>query len=231
MCISVTTSLLNENSSPQICGNIHPNPQSAWIYLPQSKLEHGTILVGGMQGESRLLLQGGESQQKKCRLMWFLRQREMPAGTDLKGGLDWTHPSGRKSGTCMVFSPLRQLWELLDKAAYIVPVSDKSQSWSNYSLSSSSKSWLSLTLTFRVTQPVKPLTILTTAIIIIIIVHMMMIMMMMTMMMMIFPPTHRVTHSWLYPPIMRMVSPASGIPHAYSPEWCRSKLAPPVKRD
>ena len=91
----------------------------------------------------------------------------------------------------------------------------------------------------------KPLTILTAAIIIIIIVHIMMMkmmitmmmmmmimMMMMTMMMMIFPPTHRVTYLWLgYPPIMTMVSPASGIPHARDPEWRRSKLAPPVKKD
>ena len=82
------------------------------------------MVVGGMQGESRLLLQGEESQQKKCSLMTFLRQREMPAGRDIKGGLGWTHPSGRKSGTCMVVSSFRQLWELLDKAVYIVPVSD-----------------------------------------------------------------------------------------------------------
>ena len=101
-------------------------------------------------------------------------------------------------------------------------------------------------MTFRVTQPVKPLTILTAANIIFIIVHIMMMkmmitmmmmmmimMMMMTMMMMIFPPTHRVTYLCLgCPPIMTMVSPASGIPHARYPEWCRAKLAPPpVKKD
>ena len=56
---------------------------------------------------------------------------------DFEGMSGWTHPSVRKSGTCMLVSILRQLWELFDKAAYIVPVNDdeESQSWSNYLLS------------------------------------------------------------------------------------------------
>ena len=66
----------------------------------------------------------------------------MNACADVKGGSGWTHPSFRKSGTCMAdaVSNIRQLGELLDKAAYIVPVHDdvESQSWSNYPLSSSS---------------------------------------------------------------------------------------------
>ena len=40
----------------------------------------------------------------------------------LKGGMGWSHPSGRKSTACMAVSILRQLGELLDKAADIVPV-------------------------------------------------------------------------------------------------------------
>ena len=38
-----------------------------------------------------------------------------------RNGLDWSHPSGRKSSTGMAPSILRQLGELLHKAADIIP--------------------------------------------------------------------------------------------------------------
>ena len=81
------------------------------------------MLLEGRKGKSILLLQGGESAQKKGSWMIhrILRQQQMPA-IGLKCGLDWSHPSGRKSSTGMAPSILRQLWELLDKAADIVPV-------------------------------------------------------------------------------------------------------------
>ena len=64
--------------SPQIC-SIHPNPHSPSSFLPQSKLERGRLLVATRRVESRLLLQGGESAQKKG--IWIhhiLRQRQRP---------------------------------------------------------------------------------------------------------------------------------------------------------
>ena len=39
----------------------------------------------------------------------------------LKGGMDWSHPSGRKSSACMAPSILQQLGELLDKPVDIIP--------------------------------------------------------------------------------------------------------------
>ena len=39
----------------------------------------------------------------------------------LKGGMGWSHPSGRKSSARMAVSILRQLGELLDKPVHIVP--------------------------------------------------------------------------------------------------------------
>ena len=77
------------------------------------------MVLGGRQGESKLLLQGGESAQKKCCLMSILRPQSMPV--DLVDGLDWSHPSGRKSRTGMAKSTLRQLGELLHKAVDIIP--------------------------------------------------------------------------------------------------------------
>ena len=38
-----------------------------------------------------------------------------------KGGLSWSHPSGRHSSTGMAISILQQLGELLDKAVDVVP--------------------------------------------------------------------------------------------------------------
>ena len=121
MCTIITF-----QSSPQIWRNPNYNHHSPWACLPQSKLEHRAMLLVGRQGESRLLLQGGESAQKKG--SWIhsgrkiLRQQEKPAKCkDFKNtGLDWSHPSG-KSRTGMVLSILRQLGELLDKAVDIVP--------------------------------------------------------------------------------------------------------------
>ena len=105
--------------SPQICRNLYHNPQSTSACLPQSKLEHLPMVEVGRQEKSSLLLQGGESAQKKSCLMCILRPQPMPA--DLVDGLGWSHPSGRKSRTGMVISILRQLGELLHKAVDIVP--------------------------------------------------------------------------------------------------------------
>ena len=106
--------------SPQICRNYHHNPQSPWACLPQSKLEHRPMVVGGSQEESSLLHQGEESAQKVSSVVYILRQQEIPAG--LKGGLGWSHPSGRKSSADMGVSILRQLGELLDKPVDVIPV-------------------------------------------------------------------------------------------------------------
>ena len=111
-------------SSPEICRNLHhPGPHSPLACLPQSKLEHITMFLEGRRGESRPLLQGGGSAQKKG--SWFhlfLRQQQKPAECrGLKGGLGWSHPSGRKSCAGMAVSFLRQLGELLDKPVDIVP--------------------------------------------------------------------------------------------------------------
>ena len=83
------------------------------------------------------------------------------------------------------------------------------------------------------TQPITPLNILT--IVVQTMTMMTTIMMMRTMMMMviIFPSTHRVTYAWFQPPVMTMVSPASGsgIPHAPSTSCFSSNLAPPVTKE
>ena len=50
------------------------------------------------------------------------------------------------------------------------------------------------------------------------------------MIIMILASTHRVTYLWPTPtPVKTIVSPPSGIPHAYSPLCFNSKLPPPVK--
>ena len=83
-------------SSPLICRNLHQNPHSPWVCLPQSKLEHYTMVLEVMRVESRLLLQGwGSTQKKGSWIHPFLRQQWKPGNvynTQLWTGLT---PVGR----------------------------------------------------------------------------------------------------------------------------------------
>ena len=66
-------------SSPLICRNLHHNLHSPWVCLPQSKLEHRTMVLEVMRFESRLLPQGwGSAQKKGSWIHPFLRQQWKP---------------------------------------------------------------------------------------------------------------------------------------------------------
>ena len=125
LAICTKFTLIPFQSSPQkFWWNFPPYPQSPSACLPELKLEHQPMVLGGRGGKSRLLLQGeGSARKKWWSLGRILPQPEAPAG--FKGGTlqAWvkSHPSCRKSSTGMEFSILGQLGELLDKAADIVP--------------------------------------------------------------------------------------------------------------
>ena len=53
---------------------------------------------------------------------WDLRKNNKNCNTLPLKKVGWSHPCGRISNTCMVFSILWQLRELLDKTVDIVPV-------------------------------------------------------------------------------------------------------------
>ena len=65
----------------------------------------------------------------------------------LKGGMGWSHPSGRKSSARMAVSILRQLGELLDKPAGIVP---GKYVWKLYLLTSSLRTLNSIIIMFMI---------------------------------------------------------------------------------
>ena len=103
----VLCAIITLQPSPQICRNrIYPVPHSPLACLPQSKLEHGTMLVGGRRGKSRLVRQViGLPRRKDGWIHPILRQQWMPAQV-LKYELDsplWKEEQHRHGSN--VYSP------------------------------------------------------------------------------------------------------------------------------